>query len=338
MQTINILNSNIKGKDDGMEKGALGAASYMLDMYSAAMIQHIEFYTVGQYRDFPDDPAAGYSVADCVWQIQRYHRRHGKNARPGQDQVDLLKIGHYAAIAASKIGGLDPGAAPAENALSARSWEWLTVLGWLEMQLEAGGRFRVFDDYLSHIDQLGLMLDKINRRVDGPSIDQMLGLIFHAGLAWSRLPAEETNGLPLVRVRQMHREARLPEVKTAGSAGADLASVEQYVIDPGCVAVIRTGLSLEIPEGYEGQVRARSGLSAKKQLILLNGVGTIDSDYRGEVLVPVKNIGESCQAVQPGDRVAQLVIAPVARSIFDWSMELSETARADGGFGSTGMN
>jgi len=321
-----------------MQTGTLGAASYMLDMYSAAMIQHIEFYTVGQYRDFPNDPAASYSVSDCLWQVQKYHRRHGKNARPGQDQVDLLKIGHYAAIAASKIGGLDPGAAPEENALSARSWEWLTVLGWLEVQIANGGRFRVFDDYLSHIDQTGLMLHEINRRVDGPSIDQMLGLIFHAGLAWSRLPAASSDGMPLVRVRRMHPDAKLPDVKTAGSAGADIASVEQYVIDPGHVALIRTGLSLEIPEGYEGQLRARGGVSTKKQLILLNGVGTVDSDYRGEVLVPVKNIGDRCQAVQPGDRIAQLVVAPVPRCRFDWTEALSETARAAGGFGSTGVN
>lgn len=321
--------------------GDYSIAGYVLDHYSAAMIGHIEFYTVGQYSDWPDDQAAAYTVADCLWQIQKYEARHGKNARPGQDRVDLLKIGHYAAIAAGKVAGLDLGTKPDAEALSARSWEWMTVLSWLEMALEEGGRgrcFRQFDDYVMHVDQIDMVLSAVNRAGGEPSVEQLLEIIFHAGFAWARLPKDETDGLKLVRVKRMHPEARLPEVKSDGAAGADLSAADQYVIDPGEVAVIRTGVAIEIPDGFEGQVRARSGLSAKKELILLNGVGTIDSDYRGEILVPVKNIGGRCQAVQPGDRVAQLLVKPVERCRFEWAEALSETVRADGGFGSTGMN
>jgi len=316
-------------------------AGYMLDHYSAAMIQHIEFYTVGQYCDWPNDPAASYSINDCLWQIQKYINRHGRNARPGQDRVDLLKVGHYAAIAAGKIAKIDLGQQPDSETLSARSWEWMTVLSWLEAALNEGGRgrnFKQFDDYIAHLDQVIVTLGYVNRSCGRPEIDQLLEIIFHAAVAWGRLPEADTEGLTLVRARRMHPDARLPEVKSDGAAGADLSAADQYVIDPGQTAVIRTGVAVEIPDGFEGQVRARSGLSAKKELILLNGVGTIDADYRGEIMVPVKNIGDRCQAVHTGDRVAQLLVKPVNRCRFEWAEKLSETVRADGGFGSTGMN
>lgn len=319
------------------------AVKELLDRFSEAMVQHIEFYTVGQYTDWPDDPAASYSVADCLWQIHKYVSRHGRNRRPGQDRVDLLKVGHYAAIAASKIGGLDPGERPRNEALSARSWEWLTVLYWMERAISDPDPdeqdFRLYKSRDRHMERLESVLDGIHRRSVGPSIDQLLELIFHAGLVWCRTPAEPpgSDRAP-VRVRRMHPDAELPVYKSDGAAGADIRAAEQYVIDPDCVAIVRTGIALEIPDGYEGQIRSRSGISTGKNLLLLNGVGTVDADYRGELFVPLKNIGDRCQAVQPGDRVAQLFVKPVESRVFIWAEELSETVRADGGFGSTGVN
>jgi dUTP pyrophosphatase len=139
-------------------------------------------------------------------------------------------------------------------------------------------------------------------------------------------------------VRRLHEGAKLPARKSDGAAGADLSATDLYEIPPGGKAIIRTGVAVEIPEGHEGQVRARSGISTEKQLLFLNGVGTIDSDYRGEVMLPVKNIGDELQIIHAGDRVAQLVIAPVIRPRYDWAEILSETVRSENGFGSTGVN
>jgi dUTP pyrophosphatase len=129
-----------------------------------------------------------------------------------------------------------------------------------------------------------------------------------------------------------------PVYASAGAAGADLraALAEPLVVAPGSRALVPTGLVLEIPPGYEGQVRARSGLALKKGLALANGVGTIDADYRGEVGVVVVNLGTEPVTLARGDRVAQLVIAPVARAVFEDAPDLGGTARGAGGFGSTG--
>ena len=148
-------------------------------------------------------------------------------------------------------------------------------------------------------------------------------------------------GLP-VRVRysmaDAFRDLAPPDYASPGAAGADLraAVAEPLVVAPGARRVVPTGLVLEIPAGYEGQVRARSGLALKKGLALANGVGTIDSDYRGEVGVLVVNLGNEPVTLLRGDRIAQLVIAPVARAVFEEVSLLGETARGGGGFGSTG--
>ena len=148
-------------------------------------------------------------------------------------------------------------------------------------------------------------------------------------------------GLP-VRVRysmaDAFRDLAPPDYASPGAAGADLraAVAEPLVVAPGARRVVPTGLVLEIPAGYEGQVRARSGLALKKGLALANGVGTIDSDYRGEVGVLVVNLGNEPVTLLRGDRIAQLVIAPVARAVFEEASLLGETVRGDGGFGSTG--
>jgi dUTP pyrophosphatase len=125
---------------------------------------------------------------------------------------------------------------------------------------------------------------------------------------------------------------------SAGAAGLDLASAASAPIEiaPGARVAVPTGLAFAIPAGFEGQVRPRSGLARKFGLTLPNAPGTIDSDYRGEVLVLLANLGAETYVVQPGDRVAQLVIAPVVVADLEEVATLDETERGDGGFGHTG--
>lgn len=132
--------------------------------------------------------------------------------------------------------------------------------------------------------------------------------------------------------------ARVPSYKTAGAAGADIEAFvpESVTLPPGGRALIPTGVFIEVPEGYEAQVRPRSGLASKYGVTVINSPGTIDSDYRGEVKVPLANLGEEPFTVKNGDRIAQMVISPVARGVFSKVESLSETERGEGGFGSTG--
>lgn len=131
----------------------------------------------------------------------------------------------------------------------------------------------------------------------------------------------------------------LPEYATGGSAGADLAAAVdgELIVAPGTRLAIPTGLVLEIPDGFEGQVRPRSGLALRHGITVANAPGTIDSDYRGEVKVILVNPGAEPFVVRRGDRIAQLVIAPVARARFVEREEVAATGRGDGGFGSTGV-
>jgi dUTP pyrophosphatase len=128
----------------------------------------------------------------------------------------------------------------------------------------------------------------------------------------------------------------LPRPMTSGSAGLDLpAAVTVLEIAPGERAVVPTGLHLEIPPGYEGQVRSRSGLAAEHGLVVLNSPGTIDSDYRGEVKVLLINLGREPVVIRRGDRVAQLLIAPVCQVSWDPRPQLAPSDRAEGGLGHT---
>lgn len=130
----------------------------------------------------------------------------------------------------------------------------------------------------------------------------------------------------------------LPDYATAGSAGVDLRAAipADLWIAPGARRVVPTGLRLAIPPGWEGQVRARSGLALRHGLGLPNAPGTIDSDYRGEVGVLLANFGDRPVRLRRGDRIAQLVFAPVGRVNFDEVADLAASERGDGGFGSTG--
>ncbi|MEK7316467.1 MAG: dUTP diphosphatase [Candidatus Eisenbacteria bacterium] len=142
----------------------------------------------------------------------------------------------------------------------------------------------------------------------------------------------------VVRVSMEPHAFEAPAYQTEHAAGMDLhaAVTEDVPIAPGEVIAVPTGLRLEIPAGYEGQVRARSGLAAKHAIGVPNAPGTIDADYRGEVKVLLVNWGRAPFVVKRGERIAQLVIAPVAHASLDVVTELSATARGDGGFGHTG--
>lgn len=133
----------------------------------------------------------------------------------------------------------------------------------------------------------------------------------------------------------------LPEYETGGAAGLDLRAAleadDEVVLDPGGRALVPTGLIMAIPADFEAQVRPRSGLALKYGITVLNSPGTIDSDYRGEVKVMLVNHGPSRFVIRRGDKIAQLVIARVARTSWTQVDRIDETARGDGGFGSTGV-
>jgi dUTP pyrophosphatase len=143
---------------------------------------------------------------------------------------------------------------------------------------------------------------------------------------------------PHVLIRRLRADAVLPRYMTEAAAGLDLAAAldEQAVLAPGERRGIPTGLALAIPAGYEGQVRPRSGLARRCGLTVANAPGTIDADYRGEVIVLLINLGTEPVRIAPGDRIAQLVIAPVAHAEIAEVDELPASARGEGGFGSTG--
>lgn len=127
-----------------------------------------------------------------------------------------------------------------------------------------------------------------------------------------------------------------PKYQTSGSAGVDLSSTIAYSLQPMERKLIPTGLRVAIPEGFEGQVRPRSGLALRHGISMVNTPGTIDSDYRGEIGVILINLGSEAFDIQPGDRIGQLVITPIVQADFFEVTSLEETDRGDGGFGSTG--
>lgn len=141
-----------------------------------------------------------------------------------------------------------------------------------------------------------------------------------------------------VKVKRLpHGEGlALPRYATDGAAGMDVLSAEDMLLEPGMRHAVATGLAMAIPEGYEIQVRPRSGLALKHGISVPNTPGTIDSDYRGELKVILINFGSEAFAIKRGDRIAQLVLAPVTRAGWHEVDELDETERGTGGFGSTG--
>ncbi|MDR0623254.1 MAG: dUTP diphosphatase [Treponema sp.] len=144
---------------------------------------------------------------------------------------------------------------------------------------------------------------------------------------------------PLLRIVKKESCVPLPQYESEGAAGLDIRAFlgSETVIPPLGRAQIPTGLFLEIPPGFEGQVRPRSGLAARRGVTVLNSPGTIDSDYRGELKIILINLGSESFTVQNGDRIAQLVLSPVCRAPVLEAESLSVTERGSGGFGSTGV-
>jgi dUTP pyrophosphatase len=142
-----------------------------------------------------------------------------------------------------------------------------------------------------------------------------------------------------VKVKKLHPQAVVPAYMTEHAAGMDLCTVieEPVKLAPGERILLPTGLAIEIPSGYEGQVRPRSGLALKKGISLVNSPGTIDADYRGEIGIIVINHGTGPVEFLPGDRIAQLIIAPVIQATLVEVDELEDSDRSSGGFGHTGL-
>ena len=141
-----------------------------------------------------------------------------------------------------------------------------------------------------------------------------------------------------IQIKKLSDAVLIPKYETPGSSGMDIAAhiAENITINPGEKALIPTGFSLAIPHGFEVQIRPRSGLAAKKSITVLNTPGTIDADYRGEVKVILINLSKEKFIVRNGERIAQMVVCPIAQVQLDEVKELFETDRGSGGFGSTG--
>jgi dUTP pyrophosphatase len=139
-----------------------------------------------------------------------------------------------------------------------------------------------------------------------------------------------------VRIKRLSPDVPMPARMTVHSAGFDLAAAAAIVLQPGDIAVIPCGFAMALPDGYEAQVRPRSGLSSKHGVTVINAPGTIDADYRGEVCVPLVNLGRVPFTVERGMRIAQMVVAPVPPVRLVEVAELDDTARGGGGFGHTG--
>ena len=142
----------------------------------------------------------------------------------------------------------------------------------------------------------------------------------------------------VLKVKLLKEGAARPCRETAGSAGFDLRACLEapLLVEPGDWAMVPTGLGAEIPQGMAGMVFSRSGLGTKSGMVVAQGVGVIDSDYRGEIKVPLRNMGKKAYEIQPGERVAQLVLLPVCLPPVEEAQALSATQRGEGGFGSTG--
>jgi dUTP pyrophosphatase len=139
-----------------------------------------------------------------------------------------------------------------------------------------------------------------------------------------------------LKIATLEHAHSLPAYATEGAAGMDIASADSGVIYHGTHRIFRTGLMFEVPPGHELQIRSRSGMAAKHKIFVLNSPGTLDCDYRGELMIVLMNLGDANYEVKRGDRIAQAVFAPFIRADIDYVEELTPTTRGAGGFGSTG--
>ena len=143
-----------------------------------------------------------------------------------------------------------------------------------------------------------------------------------------------------LKIKKISKLAQLPTYATEGAAGMDLyaANEEPITLAPLERKLVPLGFTMELPAGYEAQIRPRSGMAIKRGITLSNCVGTVDEDYRGEVCVGLVNLSREDYTIQAGDRIAQMVVAPVTKAVIIEADELAETVRGEGGFGSTGYN
>ena len=142
----------------------------------------------------------------------------------------------------------------------------------------------------------------------------------------------------MIKVKIISDSGIYPEYETEGSAGMDIRAYidEPVIIKPGERKLIPTGLRIQLPAGYEAQIRARSGLAIRNGITLINAIGTIDSDYRGEIKVGLVNLSDEDHVIENGDRIAQMVISEYKRAVLEPAEDLEETERGSGGFGHTG--
>ncbi len=141
-----------------------------------------------------------------------------------------------------------------------------------------------------------------------------------------------------IKIRKIHPNALIPKYQTEGSSGFDLHAVEEVMIKPHSVGLVKIGICLSLEVGYELQVRTRSGLALNHQVMVLNSPGTVDNDYRGEIKVILANLSDKDFKVQVGDRIAQGVVQKTYKAEFIECKRLDETSRGSGGFGSTGVS
>jgi len=140
----------------------------------------------------------------------------------------------------------------------------------------------------------------------------------------------------IVKIKKLKDDAVIPTYSKYGDAGCDLYSLEEFILQPGDICLVHTGIAIEIPYGYEGQIRPRSGKAIKEGLTVINTPGTVDAGYRDEIRVGIINLGGLIAYIGKGDRIAQLVFSPVLKADFVEVNELSDSDRGLGGFGHTG--
>ena len=152
------------------------------------------------------------------------------------------------------------------------------------------------------------------------------------------LKKEQSEFLMELKVKKLNEEAKIPQYAHEGDSGMDLYSVEETTLQPGETKLVKTGLQIALPKGFEAQVRPKSGLAAKFGVTVLNTPGTVDSCYRGEVMVILINHSKEEYKIEKGKKIAQLVVAKVEEAQVNEVENLDETTRNDGGFGSTGLD
>ena len=259
------------------------------------------------------------------------------------------------------LASLEPGYIAGLTLLGGEPFEYANQQGLLPLLQQTKSRFPqkniwCFTGYLFDKDICGQMCEKwdvtremlsyIDVLVDGKFMQELksLNLKFKGSSNQRTILVQESLAKgdylmnTIVKLKKLTPNAIIPTYGTAQSAGADLYSgMEQPVtIEPGKTEFIHTGIAIAIPEGLVGLVYARSGMACKKGIAPANKVGVIDADYRGEIMVALYNHGNEAVTVEPGDRIAQLVLTPFITAAFDEADSLDETDRGNGGFGSTG--